>query len=409
MTAAAARSTVSARPFDAVLDPTTHVQGVPHRLFDRMRDEAPVYSHGRIDGQNVWSLTRIADIQEVSRDVRRFSSASGTVFPNVRARWERTTGPIEDMAFSDPPLHTRLRGYASRAFSPSVMRTMRGWIEDVVAGVLDAAQEKRELDIVHDISEQLPSRVITGLLGVPLEDREWVIETSNRTFSSSNPKIGPAGALAAREEILTYALRMRELRLAEPADDMTTELTRAEAAGEPITETEFANIFLALLSAGFETTHSLLTHSLVLFTRRPELLAPLREAPDQQWAAVIEELLRVNAPISHMARTATEDTEIGGQAIERGDYLITWFAAANYDPAAFERPYEVDFARRPRHTAFGAGGPHLCLGNQLARLESRVMLSEFAKRGLRLELTAEPQRAANVFLNVVSSAPAAWR
>jgi cholest-4-en-3-one 26-monooxygenase len=381
---------------------------VPHDLFDRMREEAPVHPHGEIAGQNVWSLTRLSDIQEVSRDVRRFSSARGTVFPNVRARWERAAGPIADMAFSDPPLHTRLRGYASRAFSPSVMRTMRGWIEEVVAGVLDVAQQQHELDIVRDISEQLPSRVITGLLGVPLDEREWVIETSNRTFSSSNPEIGPAGALAAREEILAYALRMRALRRAEPADDMTTELTRAESDGEPITEEEFANIFLALLSAGFETTHSLLTHSLLLFTRRPELLEPLRDAPDQQWAAAVEELLRVNAPISHMARTVTEATEIGGRELAAGDYVITWFAAANHDPAGFERPSEVDFARRPRHTTFGAGGPHLCLGNQLARLESRVMLSEFAKRGLRLELTAEPRRAANIFLNAVSSAPAVW-
>lgn len=403
------RTAEPADPYAGVLDPHVHAQGIPHHLFDEMREVSPVHHHGNLDGQEVFSVTQLTDIQLVSKDVTRFSSAQGTVYPNIRARWERPNGPIPDIAFSDPPIHTRLRSYAARAFSPMVMRNMRGWIEEVVAGVLNTAHTKANLDIVSDISEQLPSRVITGLLGVPLEEREWVIATSNKTFGSSNPAIGPTGALAARDEILEYALQMRALRIATPGDDMTTALVHAESQGEPLTEVEFSNLFLALLSAGFETTHSLLTHSLILFSKRPELLEPLRHASDQQWAATTEELLRVNAPISHMARTVTETTELNGQPLNTGDYLITWFAAGNHDPAGFPRPYDIDFTRRPRHTTFGGGGPHLCLGNQLARLETRLMLQEFARRGLSLELTAEPQRSPNIFLNAVSHAPASWK
>jgi cholest-4-en-3-one 26-monooxygenase len=387
-----------------LLSASTFAAGPPHEIFDRLREEAPVYGQADpINGGTVWSLTRFADIREVSMDRDRFTITQGHQFPTTRAY---AAAMRDNIMFNDPPRHTRLRSFAAAAFSPRVVARFETWIRGLCVEIIDNLLRNERIDMIPMVAAELPGQVIASIMGVPDKDRHNLIDWATAVFGRLDPEIGLEKAMAGVATVREYARELRALKQREPGVDMTSELLKAEFEGAPITEAEFVEMVMSLVLAGFETTHTLIAQGLVLMARDADVRRQVDEAPASELGNVVEEMLRYVSPVMHMARTATEDLELRGQRIAKGDTVVMWFTAANRDRRAFDDPHLFIGTRgRRNHAAFGGGGPHFCLGNHLARLEGEILFDEMRKRGVRLELDGEPQRASGIFINAMRQVP----
>jgi cholest-4-en-3-one 26-monooxygenase len=263
---------------------------------------------------------------------------------------------------------------------------------------------------VRDVALWLPLHAIADLVGVPEEDRKQVFEWTELTFGF-DASVTPEDRQDAMMSMFAYADAMCAERRDHPRDDLMSVLLHAEVDGEHLTELHLAMFFMLLQNAGSETTRNLITTGTLALLERPEQLRRLRADPELLPVA-IEELLRHATPVMSFTRQATKDTEVGGQAIAEGDHVLMVYASANRDERAFDRPDDIDITREPNdHVAFGAGGPHFCLGSHLARLEARLMFEAILTRFEGLELAAEPASLPRVNSNLIdglAEMPVAW-
>lgn len=387
-----------------LLNAETFLDGPPHAIFDHLRKNEPVYGqHDPVNGVTAWSLTRFADLRAVSADVATFTIAQGHQYPTPRAY---AAGMRDSIMYNDPPRHTRLRSFGAKAFSPPVVARFDGWIREICVSIVDSIAQQDTIDMVPQIAAELPGQVIASIMGVADEDRRNLIGWASQIFGRLDPEIGLEEAMKAVGTVRAYAGDLIAEKRRNPGVDMTSELLGATHNDEPITEGELVEMVLGLILAGFETTHTLIAQSLTLIAQDPDVRAQIDAVPADNLTPAIEELLRFCCPVMHMARTATREVELHGKTIAKGDTVIMWYTAANRDPEVFEDPHKFIAARGKRnHLAFGAGGPHFCLGNHLARLEVQILFQEMRKRNLRLELAGEPRRAAGIFVNALRSAP----
>lgn len=387
-----------------LLNAKTFQDGPPHAIFDHLRQTDPVYGQpDPINGGTVWSLTRFADLRAVSGDVGTFSIAKGHQYPTPRV-YAANMG--ENIMFNDPPRHTRLRSFGTKAFSPSVVSRFDGWIREICVSIVENIARQDAIDMVPMIAAELPGQVIASIMGVPDADRRHLIGWASDIFGRLDPEIGLDAAMEAVSTVRAYAVDLIAQKRRNPAIDMTSELLGASHDGVPIMEGELVEMVMSLILAGFETTHTLIAQSLTLIAQDPDVRAQVDAAPADKFTPVVEEMLRYCSPVMHMARTATRDVELHGKSIAAGDTVIMWYTAANRDPEVFPEPHQFDAQRGKRnHLAFGAGGPHFCLGNHLARLEVEILFQEMRKHNLRLELDGEPRRAARIFINALRSVP----
>jgi cholest-4-en-3-one 26-monooxygenase len=378
--------------------------GPPHPIFDRLREDEPVYGQPNpLGGGTVWSLTRFADIRMVGTDKERFTITHGHQFPTPQAH---AAAMRDNIMYNDPPRHTRLRSFAVKAFSPPVVARFQDWIRELSVEIVDNVLKQGRVDMIPAIAAELPGQVICSIMGVPDRDRHNLISWATAVFGRLDPDIGIEKATAAVHTVKQYARELRAMKEREPGVDMATELLSAEFGGEPITDSEFTELVMALVLAGFETTHTLIAQSLLMMATDADVRRQVEQAPANELGNVVDELLRMISPVMHMARTATQDLEIHGKRIAKGDIVLMWFTAANRDPRQFDQPHRFIGTRARRgHAAFGGGGPHLCLGNHLARLEGEILLDEMRKRGLRLELDGKAERARGIFINALRRVP----
>jgi cholest-4-en-3-one 26-monooxygenase len=347
-------------------------------------------------------LTRFADCSQVSRDTSNFTSTQGICFP-TDARAAQVM--VDNVLFSDPPRHTRIRGLASRGFSTRVVARFEDWVRETVVGIFDSLPSGETFDAVQLVAAELPAQVIASVMGAPVEDRHRIVQWANEMFAREEPG-GMERAQRARGEVFAYAVELREIKRREPAADMITDLSNAEYEGVPITDGEFQQFVMSLLIAGFETTHTLIAQTLRLMCEEPTIDHEVRTSTAVDGGrAAVEELLRYITPAMEMARVATRAVEIGDVEINQGDMVVMWYVAANRDPEVFDDPHAFRIGRTPNHASFGAGGPHYCLGQQLARLEGRILLQEIVRRDLRLDLAGPPQRRPTVFINALATLP----
>ena len=277
-------------------------------------------------------------------------------------------------------------------------------------------------DGVTDVARELPIRMITGLLGVPDDDVPQLFHWADQIVYNADPDYSPAVSdqvdtdpyrlLPFRSpvslQVLEYVQRLSAARRGVDGGDVLTVLTNALVDGTPLTEREQGTFFLLLLIAGNETTRHSLSHGLARVRRAPRAAAPPARQPELLDTAV-EEVLRWTSPQLHFRRTATADTEIGGVPVHAGDKVVTWYMAANFDPAVFPDPYDFDVARAPnRHVTFGGGGPHLCLGQWMARLEVRAFLEELVAGWSGSSCVGEPRRVRSNFINGLKALPVAF-
>jgi cholest-4-en-3-one 26-monooxygenase len=383
--------------------------GPPHDVFRRLREEAPVCFLPEPNGPGYWAVTGYDDVFAVSRHPQLFGSHPNTMIKDPE---DGGAGAGEVMLNQDPPRHTQLRKLVNRGFTPRQIGLLEPRIREIVGRLLDAAATKGTFDLVADVSVELPLQVIAELVGVPEDERHLVFAWTERMMSIGDPDIGPSGtagteadARAAMGEMFAYADRLASERAGGDGTDLLSVLLAAEVDGDRLTQMDLDLFFMLLMNAGSETTRNLVTGgALTLFEHadeRARLQADMTLLP-----SAIEEMLRWVTPVTHFRRTARGDIELGGQAIAAGDKVAMWYVSANRDASAFEEPDRFDVGRTPNeHVAFGAGGPHFCLGASLARLEARVMFEELLTRFGDLEPAGPPRRLRSNFIHGIKELP----
>jgi cholest-4-en-3-one 26-monooxygenase len=384
-------------------------RGAPHGQFAWLREHAPVYWHadgGDPEWPGFWAVTRHADVGHVSRHPETFSSYR---------RLALFAEPLEDqiemqrlmMLNMDPPQHTRQRSFVNRGFTPRMIGRLAKHVREICDTLLDEVVPRGEADFVTDIAAPLPLQVICELVGAPAEDRDRLFELSNTMVGFDDPEFRSSEeeGFEAAAEIYAYAHALAESRRAQPADDIVTRLLQPDDAGEVLTTDEFDLFFLLLTVAGNETTRNAASGGMLAFFEHPGQWQRLLADPALA-ATAAEEIVRWVSPVNLFRRTATCDTELGGQAIAEGDKVVVFYASANRDGSVFPAPQEFDIARDPNpHVGFGGGGPHFCLGRHLAALELRVLLQTLAERMPDIRLDGEASRLRSNFLNGIKHMP----
>jgi cytochrome P450 len=390
-------------------------RAVPYGEFERLRREAPVaWSPGE---GGFWSVTRYADIVAASRDVATFSSSRGVSFEDPTDEDMAARRTIID---NDPPEHTKLRKIVASTFSQRAVAVYEHFITGLTEQVLDRMPAGGEpFDFVDAVAKEVPIRVLAQVMGLPDGDLDLFIDLGDRLIANTDPEItdvvwGRDDTDAYRKYPFRspYGKRLWDLgrevvkdKLHAPGDDLLSKLLRAEVDGDRLSETDLDNFFSILVIAGNETTRIAIAHAVLAFGQQPGQWERLRADPGLLDAAT-DEVMRWSCPTHFMRRTAAADTELGGVPIRAGDKVILWYVSGNRDEAEFEHPDVFDVGRNPnRHLSFGRGGPHLCLGVHLARLEVKVVLAALARRVGRFELAGEPRRIRSNFTNGLKALP----
>ena len=372
----------------------------PFPTYAAMREADPVYAHAAPDGRIIWYVTRYEDVAAVLRDDRRFCKnprhAVDEHLPDrgagVRAKPDGSGLNFNDnMLFSDPPDHTRLRALVSQAFTPRRVAAMAGRIQATADGLIDRLAAEDAPDLIAAYALPLPVVVISDLLGIPAADREAVAGWSQAIISPGSRGLNYSARKRMVRAFIDYLRGLCARRRADPRDDLITALVAPATGGDRLDEAELFSMIALLLVTGHETTVNLIGNGALALMRAPEQMERLRTEAGL-WPAAVEELLRYDGPVeTSTSRWVREDTTFDGRALRRGDLMRPVITSANRDPAQFDRPDELDVGRADnRHLAFGLGA-HYCLGAPLARLEGAIALETLFRRrpGLRLALPAE--------------------
>ena len=392
-------------------------RGVPHRQFARLRREAPVaWSDEPAGGPGFWSVVRYDDIVTASRDTGTFSSSRGVSFEEPTDEDMAARRTIID---TDPPAHTKLRKILSGGFTQRAVAVYQHFVEALTEQVLDVGLTAEPFEFVDAVAKEVPIRVLARIMGLPAVDLPLFIDLGDRLIANTDPDV--TDVVWGRDDTdayrrfpfrSPYGKQLWDLgraivrdRLAAPGDDILSTLLSAEVDGERLSETDLDNFFSIMVVAGNETTRIAIAQGVLAFCEHPEQWDRLRADPGLLDAAT-EELLRWTCPTHFMRRTATADTQLGGATIRAGDKVVLWYVAGNRDETEFADPDAFDIARSPnRHLSFGRGGPHLCIGAHLARLEMRVVLAALARRVAGFELAGQPVRIRSNFTNGLRQLP----
>ena len=377
-----------------------YADGFPHEVFTALRRDDPVSWQAYPEGfagaadEGFWVLSRHADVQAVSRDPETFRAFDGPQLGHQPA----VAGAM--LVSMDGDDHTRQRRLISAGFTPRMVRRLEEQIRLWAESIVDRALEQGECDFVADIAYKLPMHVIADIVGIPLEDRDWLFGLTNDVLQAGLPERQQSAEdlLGAQAQMFDYAQRLGERKRTDPGDDVWTILSTAAVEGADgarngLDPFELSLFFVLLTIAGSETTRNAISQGLVALLEHPGQLARLRAAPESIPLAV-EEILRWSSPVAYFARRAARPARIGGVAIAEGDRVTMWFPSANRDEEVFEDPFRFDIARSPNpHVAFGGGGIHFCLGAHLARQELATLLAVLLERTGAIELTGPPRFA----------------
>jgi cytochrome P450 len=395
----------------------TFVQGTPFNTFARLRREDPLNWTDWDGGEGFWSVTRYADIVAMNGNAKVFSSAQG-----IRMEDQTYEEYLARRTFqeTDAPDHMQMRIKLARAFSKKVIAEFEKDIREICCDILDQVLENDSFDATKTIARELPMRMLGRILGTPEEDLPWLVEKGDTLIANTDsdftshvldkmttdeyrmmPFNSPAGA-----ELYAYAQKLMQSKT-ETGDTsgVLHLITQPGPDGSVISETEFRNFFCLLVAAGNDTTRYSIAAGIHALCHQPELLAEL-QAGGEVWDTMADEIIRWAAPTNYFRRTATQDYEMHGKTIRKGQKVLYWFVSGNRDEDMFEDPNRLNLRRTPnKHLSFGHGGPHLCLGMWLARLEVRVLFEELSKRINAIEVDGPHQFLRSNFINGIKSLP----
>lgn len=406
-----------------IVDPDAFVHSFPHGTFKRLRDTDPVSWWPEHDGgKGFWAVTRYDDLLSVSRNVETFSSAQGITLEEMEPD---DFAARRNMLEYDPPEHTRYRRLVSKPFSRREVYAYENAIRMLAREVVIEAQALGDrFDYVDRIAKQLPMRMLGRLLGVPDTDGDWLVERGDALLGNFDPEMTehPLGLTDTDEfkhipfrspaalDLYRYAERQAGLRREHPTDDVITRMLAPTIDGEQLTELEFNNFFVLLVSAGNDTTRYTMTAGLKALAERPGQLAELRDSVlagrTDLIDSAVEEILRWGTVTMHFRRTVMHDIEMHGRTLRRGDKVVIWFSSADYDDRQFDDPFTFDIHRTPNdHVAFGRMSPHLCLGAQLARMELKVLFEELLPRLADVRVDGPVERLRSNFICGIKRMP----
>lgn len=367
-----------------LFDPDTYVDDLPHEQFAYLRKEAPVFRHEVADGGHFWCVTRHRDLVTVNRDAASYSSWRKTALIHVQ-----TDDMLEQqrlmMLNMDPPEHSKLRKIVNKGFTPKMIRQLTDHLAEEAHQIVADAVEQGDVEFVEQVASELPLIAIAEFLGVPREDRKILFDLSNRMIGSEDPdyQLDEGEAQLAGMEMFAYAQQLADDRRANPRNDIVSVLLEAEVDGERLDELEFNLFFMLLAVAGNETTRNAISHGMLALLENPDQQQILRDDPTKVDAA-IEEILRWGTPVMQFRRQTTKPVTIAGVDIDEDEPIVFWHISANRDETVFDDPYSFQVERSPNmhtnHVAFGGGGPHFCLGANLARAEMKVVFDELLKQ-----------------------------
>ncbi|UNB50386.1 cytochrome P450 [Mycolicibacterium sp. YH-1] len=355
-----------------------------------------------------WALTRRADVTYVSQHPELFTSAQGVALDPMPAEVQRMASFFLAM---DPPQHTVYRKLVSSAFTPKNVRRIDEQIHDTAVAVVDDLVGAGEIDFVSACSARLPMLTIMKMLGVPGSDQPAVAAAAEKLFSMSDDEYSSLEERAADtiSEIMLLASTGAELakfRRANPGDDLMTAMVNAEVDGQRLTDEEMGAFLILLASAGNDTTKQATSHAMLALSANPDQRDWLMADFDGRIGTAVEEFVRWSSPVLQFARFATQDAEIAGQPIAAGEKVGLFYCSANRDEAVFDAPGAFDLSRSPNpHVGYGGGGPHFCLGNQLARTELRNLFRELLTRLKHVEF-GEPELLHSNFVHGIKRLPA---
>ncbi|MGB9303579.1 MAG: cytochrome P450 [Mycobacterium sp.] len=359
--------------------------GNPYPAYRELRATAPVCWN---DVTNFWALLKYEDVRFVSSNPALFSSAKGITIPDPAM-----PSPVQEgnLIFSDPPRHRQLRKLINSGFTRRQVAILEPKIREIVRGVLDGIEPGSVHEFAEEIAAPLPTRMIAELIGAPPDDWERFRAWSDAATGTADPDI-ELDPFVAIGQLFEYFQKVIAARRADPRDDMLSILVNAEIDGHRLTDEDLLNFAFLLLVAGNETTRNLIALGTQALIEHPDQCQLLIDDHSLIPGAV-EEMLRWNSPVVHMARTATADVEIRGQLIRAGEVVVMLYGSANRDEDVFgSDAEEFKVTRHPNpHIAFGCG-EHSCLGAQLARLEACTLFDELLRRFPRLELVGPVDR-----------------
>ena len=385
--------------------------------FRTLREQAPVTFFAEHPfpnfplGPGYWALTRHDDVWHASRNPQLFCSSKGTNIPDLPMEINEFMGSMINM---DDPKHYRLRSIVSKGFTPKEVAKIEGYVATKARTIIDDVIERfpeRECDFVDQIAAKLPLQVICEMMGIPQEDEQQVFHWTNVILGAGDPDYGGTfeNLMSQTLAMFQYAQALGEDRLATPRDDITSVMMHAVVDGERLTASEFGSFFILLVVAGNETTRNAISHGMRLLTLHEDQRSLLWSDVGGRIKPAVEEIVRYATPVIHFRRTATEDTVVNGVPIAAGDKVVLWYNSANRDETKFADPYRFDITRDPNpHVGYGAGGPHFCLGANLARREISVMLGEIRARLPELRITSEPAYLQSAFINGIKRLHCAW-
>ncbi|HEX4466006.1 MAG TPA: cytochrome P450, partial [Solirubrobacteraceae bacterium] len=347
-------------------------EGPPHETFKEMRGKCPVHWTERInefpDDAGFWSITTAEDVHTVSRDFRTYSSELGGITAAAVLPLELTRAMFIGM---DPPKHDRVKALFQAGFTPRRISEHEERIRSITLEVLDRLDGRESCDLVTDVAQPVVARVIGSFMGItPEEDAIWA-ELLNATLGGGDEELNPDGIDAIMgklvPEIFARCGKLIAERRENPTDDLTSVLIHADLEGQRLEEHEIVMGFFLLMAAGNDSTKATYCSGMRAIMEDDEQRRLLLDDPSLVSDAV-EESLRMFPAFAHFRRTATCDTELGGQEIKKGEKVVMWYVSSNRDETRYEDPDRFDLRRRAEHQAFGAGGRHFCLGTALARM-----------------------------------------
>jgi cytochrome P450 len=400
---------------DLVVNPTTYAH--PDRcdaLFARLRREDPVHWTQPDGHRPFWCVTKYADIQDVEMRSDIFINAPRLVLREIQQeeKVKAVTGGrsllLRNLINMDGPEHYAFRQLTQAWFMPPRLKALEADLRELAREYVRRMIAMGDrCDFVQDVASWYPLRVIMRILGVPAADDATMLKLTQQNFGSDDPEVAKdpnANLISTIEDFFNYFRKITADRRANPQDDIATLLSTAKINGAPVGDQEILSYFVIIATAGHDTTSSTIAGGLLALLQNPDQMARLRADPAQLPAA-IDEMFRWVTPVKHFFRTATVDARVGDRAIKASDSLLMCYPSANRDEDVFEDPFSFRIDRKPnRHIAFGYG-PHVCLGQHLAKLEIRVFFEELFARTTDIELAGDPAWVASNFVSGLKRLP----